>query len=237
MRGTATRSLGSSNTRAAGLRTGGWTSPRGAGFTAVAFAPWLRSDRPGRLRGHAGEGPREPEAAGCQPGPWRPGGLSLFPSRRRFRRRKFCPPGGPPLPLRAKFVRRLTGMLRPGGRLLVGRFSEPDNAGGGRLAQPRRGSADGSHVRNYTPAKMARLRRWRGFVLRKLDQVRESARSIVRAWLQKAGCRGKRPRGCAACSWKRRRRFGADIPPSRRWRTRPSASNGSGSHSSARKPG
>ena len=164
----------------------------GAGFTAVAFAP-LVADVTGldvsaamlqkaRERAQsAGLANLVFETGSAESLPFPPDGFDGVVCRLAAHHFLSVP----------KFAAEAYRVLRPGGRLLVADSSEPDNApevdAWHNLVELLR---DGSHVRNYTPAEWRGFVTGAGFVLEDLDQVRESVPITMRAWLEKAGCRG-----------------------------------------------
>ena len=165
----------------------------GSGFTAVAFAPLVAEvtglDVSPAMLGKARERAR---AAGLANLVFEIGSAESLPFPPdafdgvvcRLAAHHFLSP--------PKFAAEAYRVLRPGGRLLVADTAEPDNApevdAWGNHVEALR---DGSHVRNYTFAE------WRGFVLgagfalEEMVPVPESVPATLRAWLEKAGCRGE----------------------------------------------
>ena len=165
----------------------------GAGFTAVAFAPLVAEvtglDVSAAMLGKARERARAAglanlvlETGAAESLPFPPGGFDGVVCRLAAHHFLSVP----------RFVAEAYRVLRPGGRLLVADSSEPDNAPEVDAWHNHvEALRDGSHVRNYTPAEWRGFVTGGGFVLEKLDQVRESVPITLRAWLQKAGCCGE----------------------------------------------
>jgi SAM-dependent methyltransferase len=165
----------------------------GAGFTAVAFAPFvaevtgldvstamLREAR-GRARA-AGLANLVFQTGAAESLPFPPDRFDGVVCRMAAHHFLSVP----------KFVAEAYRVLRPGGRLLVADSAEPDDA-------PEVDAwhnhvevlRDASHVRNYTPAEWRSFVAGAGLALEELDRVRESAPITMRAWLEKGGCRGE----------------------------------------------
>jgi ubiquinone/menaquinone biosynthesis C-methylase UbiE len=165
----------------------------GAGFTAVAFAPFVAEvtglDVSAAMLRKAQERAR---AAGLSNLVFEAGAAESLPfSPNRFDG-VVCRLAAHHFLSVPKFVAEAYRVLQPGGRLLVADTSEPDNA-------PEVDAwhnhvevlRDGSHVRNYTPEEWRGFVAEAGFVLEELHQVGESVPITLRAWLEKAGCRGE----------------------------------------------